>query len=608
MPISIASLAIDLGLNIGQLGPQMSAVKQSFSGLERQLSGFGKAAQGIFSSFGLASKLSLAGVAVGLTGLTKSSIELADRLNDLSKQTGVSTETLSVLRFAAQQSGSNLDSVAGALGKLSKSAFEAITGNKELSHLFRGLNIELKSADGALRPAEALFRDVAGALAGVSDTTTRAAVAQKLLGKSGAEQIPVLLEIAANWEKYNAIVEKSGAKVTKEMAAQADELNDQLGEMKLGLEGIGGALARVVLPPANAFLRWLTDLGRMDTSDLDAILQADRMTQMQARWRMQPAPQFQGGFGKLPQPTAWPITTGPVKPFDLGLGGLDAGAKKLQGILEQMKLFEAATPFRESLTGIGEVTEEQFRSLLEASIEFGRVLKDLDPGLVSLREGFLSTFGTPTQKAAAEIAQLDALLKQGAISSGEHADAVRKVGEQYGLLAPQLAAAKNEAAEFGASLHRSLMQVLTTGRGFSGLLDTILSQLAELAFSSIFKELFGGLEKKGGFLGGLGSFLTGLFGGGFQHGGMAPLGRLSVVGERGPEPILPTARGTFVWPSAPALAAGAGANITIQNFIDARGADLGVEQRLRAMIESYRPQLAADAVRLQYEISRRTLR
>jgi predicted nucleic acid-binding Zn-ribbon protein len=79
----------------------------------------------------------------------------------------------------------------------------------------------------------------------------------------------------------------------------------------------------------------------------------------------------------------------------------------------------------------------------------------------------------------------------------------------------------------------------------------------------------------------LGGGLKSLFGGFFAEGGRPPVGRVSVVGEEGPELFVPDAAGTVV-PNHALAASPAGATY----YIDARGADATGLARLEAMIRT----------------------
>ncbi|MCI0422751.1 MAG: tape measure domain-containing protein, partial [Acidobacteria bacterium] len=91
------------------------------------------------------------------------------------------------------------------------------------------------------------------------------------------------------------------------------------------------------------------------------------------------------------------------------------------------------------------------------------------------------------------------------------------------------------------------------------------------------------------FLGGLfESIFGGIFGGGRQHGGLVSPSQAFLVGEGGPELFVPAASGRIV----PNNQLGGGTVINI----DARGADAGVEQRIRRALELTYRQARRDAV------------
>lgn len=98
--------------------------------------------------------------------------------------------------------------------------------------------------------------------------------------------------------------------------------------------------------------------------------------------------------------------------------------------------------------------------------------------------------------------------------------------------------------------------------------------------------IFGsGDEGGGGFLGGIGD----IFGGFFAEGGKPPVGKVSVVGEKGPELFMPTGSGTVI----PNDAMGGGGGVTVninQNYA------LGVQDTVRAEIMNMRPVFQKDAV------------
>lgn len=181
-----------------------------------------------------AAAATLAGGAIA--GFIISSINAADKLNDLSKSTGVSVENLSGLALAAKQSGTDLDGVAASISKLSQNIGK--DGEK-----FRALGITAKD------PIEA-FKQLADVFSAIDDPQTRAALGAAALGKSWASAAPLLSEGGKN---IGEMVEK-GKKlsgVTQQMAEDADKFNDQLEELKASAGGLGTKLAGEMLPAFN---------------------------------------------------------------------------------------------------------------------------------------------------------------------------------------------------------------------------------------------------------------------------------------------------------------------------------------------------------------------
>ena len=87
---------------------------------------------------------------------------------------------------------------------------------------------------------------------------------------------------------------------------------------------------------------------------------------------------------------------------------------------------------------------------------------------------------------------------------------------------------------------------------------------------------------------GIGSFLASLFGGMFADGGDPPVGKWSIVGERGPEIIVPKVPSTVIPNHVARSMMGGAANgnsATVSINIDARGADAGAEARIRVIAE-----------------------
>lgn len=174
---------------------------------------------------GLAAALSGA----GLVAFAKQGIDAADHLNDLSKSTGITVESLAGLKLLARQTGTDLDGLAKGINKMS------VELGKD-PEKFKALGITAKTNTEAFKQFADLFNTL-------PDINQRNALAQSVFGKSWAEIAPALSE---GGQRIGEIIEKGTrlSGITQELAEQADKFNDKWAE----LTGTGALFNRVIGP------------------------------------------------------------------------------------------------------------------------------------------------------------------------------------------------------------------------------------------------------------------------------------------------------------------------------------------------------------------------
>jgi len=185
----------------------------------------------------------------GLTYFTKQAIDAQDAIRDLSQVTGASTEFLSEIAFAAEQSGISLDTVANSLRKLATTSVAAVqdTGGKAAA-AFRQLGIDVQDANGSIKDSEQLYLEVAEAISGYEDGLGKTAIVTATLGKAAAENIPLLNEGAEGIRKMREQAARWGLTVTQESADAADAFKDNLGEIDAASKGLVNQFATAMLP------------------------------------------------------------------------------------------------------------------------------------------------------------------------------------------------------------------------------------------------------------------------------------------------------------------------------------------------------------------------
>lgn len=141
-------------------------------------------------------------------------------------------------------------------------------------------------------------------------------------------------------------------------------------------------------------------------------------------------------------------------------------------------------------------------------------------------------------------------------------------------------AARNASEAFTNGFRKmedALVEFAMTGKlNFKDLADSIIRDIIRI---QVREQITGPIAKAASsFLGDAVKSIFGSFGGGRAEGGPLESGKWYVAGERGPEPIWGGGAGAF----AAGYPSGGGGNTY---YIDARGADIGVEQRLtRALL------------------------
>lgn len=231
---SIGTLTVDLIAKVGGFVAGMDKAERESAKFRRQvqknLSDVGKTLLGL----GVAS-------AVATAALVKSSISNAAALYDQSQAYGVAVEDLSAYAHGAEMADVSSEQLAVGLRTLN----QAIESDADA---LKKLGISSRDGNGNLRATSDVLEDIAERFAGMADGAAKGALAQDLLGRSGANMIPWLNEGREGLAAVRAEAEQFNLVVDKETAAAADAFEDNLVKMKAVVRGTGLELAQSLLP------------------------------------------------------------------------------------------------------------------------------------------------------------------------------------------------------------------------------------------------------------------------------------------------------------------------------------------------------------------------
>lgn len=224
-----------LTVNVGSLESNMAKAQASAMSLGKGL------------IIGAAAGMSIDAIKNKILGV----IDTMAHLKEVSEKTGSSVENLSKVGFIAKQSGSDIDSVANALGKMSKGMAGADNDTKGAGLALKFLGISAKDAAGNLKDPAAMFTDVAKKLDGYRDGAGKAAVAQALFGKAGAEMLPTLKLLAEQGDV--------AAKVTDAQATAAQKYTRDLIKLEAQKGLLFKTIAISLLPTMSDFANAMLD-------------------------------------------------------------------------------------------------------------------------------------------------------------------------------------------------------------------------------------------------------------------------------------------------------------------------------------------------------------
>lgn len=223
----------------------------------------------------------IAGIGAGMAGagatilapLTAAVFQFAGAgaaIDDMSQRTGASAEALSQLAYAAGQSGTDIGTVEKSMRKLGKTVTEAADGSQGAADALSAIG--LSAAELSTMTPEQQLQAVADGLSKISDPGEKAARAMDILGKSGADMLPLMNGGAQGIRELMEEADALGLTLSGDQAAAAAAFDDTWDKLKNTFRAvsmqIGAALAPAitdlmgrVVPVVSQVVRWIRENG-----------------------------------------------------------------------------------------------------------------------------------------------------------------------------------------------------------------------------------------------------------------------------------------------------------------------------------------------------------
>ena len=252
-------MANDTSLTFSLYGKDVSATKslQDVGGAAQTAGGhFSKIAE-IAGGIGLASGIEALGSKVLDFG--KNSInafeDVGKEVKLLQRYTGDSAEEMSKLRFAAEESGVSAETLAIALGKMSKAA-ATTAGEKK----FEAIGVSVKDMNGNMKSSSDIFTEVADKLGGMSNGVEKTNAVMQIFGRSGMELAPLLNQGAAGIAKFKEEAQKFGLVLSQDNLDAVQKNIVAHREFHAAIEGMQVQLGQFLYPALTAVTKAFSEI------------------------------------------------------------------------------------------------------------------------------------------------------------------------------------------------------------------------------------------------------------------------------------------------------------------------------------------------------------
>lgn len=250
MQAVIGSLRVNLGVDTAAFGDGLKAAGT-------KLAAFGATLRAAVVPVAVAGAAAIAGMGVAVRGV----IDNADEMSKAASKFGVPIEELSRLKYAADLSDVSLQTLGTSLGRLSRNMSDAASGSKSQVEAFKAIGVSVTNADGTLRASSEVLQDISDKFAAMPDGAAKTAAAMELMGRSGAEMIPLLNGGSAALQAMMAEADTFGQVFTAEMGSQAEAFNDNITRLQGGFGNLAADLTQRLLPYLAQFTDWLVQNG-----------------------------------------------------------------------------------------------------------------------------------------------------------------------------------------------------------------------------------------------------------------------------------------------------------------------------------------------------------
>lgn len=240
-------MAAVIGALRAVLSLDSAAFEQGLSNAQRTLRNFDKRMKAIGGGLAAAGA-TLSAVGTGVALAVRGQLDRADAFGELAEKLGVGVEALSKLDYAAKLTGVSQETLATSIRRLSGTMADAMAGNEAAQKQFADLGVSITDASGQMRSADSVLADLSDAFAAMPDGAEKTALAVDMFGKSGADMLLMLNGGSAGLRALADEAAALGLVLDDKTVTAAGTFNETLDRIFAISEGLQMQLAAALAP------------------------------------------------------------------------------------------------------------------------------------------------------------------------------------------------------------------------------------------------------------------------------------------------------------------------------------------------------------------------
>jgi len=248
----------------------VNKTRRAFMAVTAGLGGIAKAA------FSMKTAIGLAAGALGIGFLIKRSMDATDELAKTARAIGLSVTELQRFQYAAELGGVESKALNKAMQKLAINISDVAGGTGEAKDAFERYGISAKNADGSTRSVSDVMGQAATALEGMTNKTDRASFVYDLFGARGAKVINMLQDGKAAMEAMKAEADRLGLVMSGALIQGVEDANDAILRLTSYLGNVFNRVVASLAPIITEATDALRNFVEMKINDSGGIAQFSR--------------------------------------------------------------------------------------------------------------------------------------------------------------------------------------------------------------------------------------------------------------------------------------------------------------------------------------------